>query len=72
MRATEFVMENTTSFNDDDWYEINPDTKTIVKQHSPRAFTMPFSGGQVRLPNGNIAVKGLRAKYMDLNSNKSS
>lgn len=55
------------SFNDDDWYEIDPETMTIIKQYSPQSFRNPFGDSKVNLPNGNIAVKGLRAKYMDLN-----
>jgi len=58
------------SFNDDDWYEIDPTTNTIVKSYSPRAFRHPFGDSEIKLPNGNIAVKGLRAKYMDLVSKK--
>jgi hypothetical protein len=64
------VMEaaHTTNFNDDDWYEINPDTKTIVSQRGPQAYHMPFGQRQITLPNGNIVVRGMRAKGMGLDT----
>ena len=54
------------SFNDDDWYEINTETKTIVNQSGPGAYRLPAGQRQITLPNGNIVVRGMRAKYMDL------
>ena len=64
------VMEaaHTTNFNDDDWYEINPDTKTIVSQQGPQAYQVPFGQRQINLPNGNIVVRGMRAKGMGLDT----
>jgi hypothetical protein len=59
---------HTTNFNDDDWYEINPDTKTIVSQRGPQAYRMPFGQRQIDLPNGNIVVRGMRAKGMGLDT----
>ena len=64
------VMEaaHTANFNDDDWYEINPDTKTIVSQRGPQAYQVPFGQRQINLPNGNIVVRGMRAKGMGLDT----
>jgi len=64
------VMEaaHTTNFNDDDWYEINPGTKTIVSQRGPQAYHMPFGQRQIDLPNGNMVVRGMRAKGMGLDT----
>jgi hypothetical protein len=64
------VMEaaHTANFNDDDWYEINPDTKTIVSQQGPQAYQVPFGQRQINLPNGNIVVRGMRAKGMGLDT----
>ena len=64
------VMEaaHTANFNDDDWYEINPDTKTIVSQRGPQAYQVPFGQRQIDLPNGNIVVRGMRAKGMGLDT----
>jgi hypothetical protein len=59
---------HTTNFNDDDWYEINPDTETIVSQRGPQAYRLPFGQRQIKLPNGNIVVRGMRAKHMRLNT----
>jgi hypothetical protein len=64
------VMEaaHTANFNDDDWYEINPDTKSIVSQRGPQAYHMPFGQRQITLPDGNIVVRGMRAKGMGLDT----
>ena len=64
------VMEaaHTANFNDDDWYEINPDTNTIVSQRGPQAYQVPFGQRQINLPNGNIVVRGMRAKGMGLDT----
>ena len=59
---------HTTNFNDDDWYEINPDTKTIGSQRGPQAYQVPFGQRQIDLPNGNIVVRGMRAKGMGLDT----
>jgi hypothetical protein len=59
---------HTTNFNDDDWYEIDPGTKTVVSQRGPQAYQMPSGQRQIKLPNGNIVVRGMRAKYMDLDT----
>ena len=59
---------HTANFNDDDWYEINPDTKTIVSQQGPQAYQVPFGQRQINLPNGNIVVRGMRAKGMGLDT----
>jgi len=55
----------TGHFNDDDWYEVDPKTKTVICHaggHS--AYRSPMIGQPIQLPNGNILVKGMRAKYM--------
>jgi hypothetical protein len=59
------------NFNDDDWYEIDPKTMSVVNSYGPQAFRNAFGDSQIKLSNGNIAVKGLRAKYMDLDTKKS-
>lgn len=64
-------IEEGRSFNDDDWYEIDPKTMSIVNSYGPQSFRNAFGDSQIKLPNGNIVVKGLRAKYMDLDTKKS-
>jgi hypothetical protein len=64
-------IEEGISFNDDDWYEIDPKTMSIVNSYGPQSFRNAFGDSQIKLPNGNIVVKGLRAKYMDLDTKKS-
>jgi len=67
MRANEFIVENSQSFNDDDWYEIDPTSSTVVNSYGPQAFKQSLFDKEVRLKNGNVLVKGLRAKHMNLN-----
>jgi hypothetical protein len=60
------MVSEELSLNDDDWYEINKNTNTIVKQYRPSAYQMPFGQREIKLPNGNILVRGMRAKGMNL------
>ena len=65
--ATEQVVAeaDTINLNDDDWYEVNPATKTIVGTINQRP-QQAVMGRPVKLPNGNYAVKGMTAKHMGL------
>lgn len=50
------------SFNDDDWYLINPITREIKAQFSHNKRDMAASYAV----NGLESVRGMRAKYMGL------
>lgn len=50
------------SINDDDWYEFNPATKQIIKNLGKGAYRSYEV--EIKLPDGNIAVRGLRMKSM--------
>jgi hypothetical protein len=60
------MVSEELSLNDDDWYEIKQNTNTIVKQYRPSAYQIPFGQREIKLPNGNILVRGMRAKGMNL------
>jgi len=62
------------SYNDDDWYEYNPTTKEIVKQHSPSSFKSNWDGGNSAhtLPNGNKVEKGMRVKFKGMTHSKTN
>jgi hypothetical protein len=64
------IKEGVDNLNDDDWYEIAADTKSIVGtiNQRPQGAVM---GRPVKLPNGNYAVKGMQAKYMGLSQGMS-
>jgi hypothetical protein len=59
------IKESVDNLNDDDWYEISADTKSIVGtlNQRPQGAVM---GRPVKLPNGNYAIKGMQAKHMGL------
>ena len=65
--ATEQVVAEADpmNLNDDDWYEIDADAKSIVGtiNQRPQGAVM---GRPVKLPNGNYAIKGMQAKHMGL------
>jgi len=65
--ATEQVVAEAEpmNLNDDDWYEVNPATKTIVGTINQRP-QQAVMGRPVKLPNGNYAVKGMTAKHLGL------
>tara|TARA_R110000782_G_scaffold11744_3_gene35489 strand:+ start:16143 stop:17711 length:1569 start_codon:yes stop_codon:yes gene_type:complete len=59
----ELVSES--NFNDDDWYEISADAKSVVGTISQRP-QGAVTGRPVKLPNGNYAIKGMQARHMGL------
>ena len=65
--ATEQVVAEADqlNLNDDDWYEVNTETKSIVRSISQRPQQSDM-GRPVKLPNGNYAMKGMTAKHMGL------
>ena len=53
-------------YNDDDWYEVHPGSKKIVGQSGPGEYRTQPGQREVKLPNGNVAVRGMNAKNMGL------
>lgn len=52
-------------FNDDDWYEVDPSTNKVLKHAGGSSqHISPGIGHNIKLPNGNILMKGMRAKYL--------
>jgi hypothetical protein len=60
------VAEGQEQYNDDDWYEVHPGSKKIVGQRGPSEHRTQPGQREVKLPNGNIAVRGMNAKNMGL------
>ena len=48
----------TGHFNDDDWYEVDPKTNTVVRHAGGHA---AYRASET-LPNGNVLMRGMRAK----------
>jgi hypothetical protein len=59
-------IQEAIDVNDDDWYEINPNTNTVVMQRGPQSFRMPFGQREIKLPNGNIVMRGMSLKTSGL------
>ena len=59
-------IQEAISINDDDWYEIDPSTNTVIKQRGPQAFRAPFGQREIKLPNGNIVMRGISLKMSGL------
>lgn len=56
----------TGHFNDDDWYEVDPKTNTVLRHAGGHdSYRYQFGGKPISLPNGNIVVSGLRAKHLN-------
>jgi hypothetical protein len=57
-------------FNDDDWYVWDPEKQQFVASYGARSstaldFRMRESfGGTYKMPDGKIAMRGMRAKFM--------
>lgn len=55
----------TGHFNDDDWYEVDPKTNTVLRHAGGHAAYRPTMSGQpIKLPNGNVLMRGMRAKSL--------
>jgi hypothetical protein len=62
---------NYSNINDDDWYEFDSEGN-VVRQSGPRRYELPFGSNKtIKLPNGNIAAKGMTAKRLKLFKNLS-
>jgi len=62
---------NHSNINDDDWYEFDSEGN-VVRQSGPRRYELPFGSNKtIKLPNGNIAAKGMTAKRLKLFKNLS-
>jgi hypothetical protein len=62
---------NYSNINDDDWYEFDS-RGNVVRQSGPRRYELPFGSNKtIKLPNGNIAAKGMTAKRLKLFKNLS-
>jgi hypothetical protein len=69
--VTETAEYNYSNINDDDWYEFNSEGN-VVRQSGPRRYELPFGSNKtIKLPNGNIAAKGMTAKRLKLFKNLS-
>jgi hypothetical protein len=62
--ASKAVNEAYTGhFNDDDWYEVDPKTNTVLRHAGGHADYRPTMLGQpIKLPNGNVLMRGMCAK----------
>lgn len=55
----------TGHFNDDDWYEVDPKTNQVIRHAGGHSqFRSPGIGQNISLPNGNVLMRGMRAKYL--------
>ena len=62
---------NHSNINDDDWYEFDSEGN-VVRQSGPKRYELPFGSNKtIKLPNGNIAAKGMTAKRLKLFKNLS-
>ena len=69
--VTETTEYNYSNINDDDWYEFDSEGN-VVRQSGPGRYKLPFgSNNTIKLPNGNIAAKGMTAKRLKLFKNLS-
>jgi hypothetical protein len=69
--VTETAEYNYSNINDDDWYEFNSEGN-VVRQSGPRRYELPVGSNKtIKLPNGNIAAKGMTAKRLKLFKNLS-
>ena len=69
--VAETAEYNYSNINDDDWYEFDSEGN-VVRQSGPRRYELPFGSNKtIKLPNGNIAAKGMTAKRLKLFKNLS-
>jgi hypothetical protein len=69
--VTETTEYNYSNINDDDWYEFDSEGN-VVRQSGPGRYELPFGSNRtIKLPNGNIAAKGMTAKRLKLFKNLS-
>ena len=63
-RSKQGVAEAYTGhFNDDDWYEVDPKTNTVLRHAGSHAdYRTSATGQPIKLPNGNVLMRGMRAK----------
>lgn len=64
-RNKNVVSESYTGhFNDDDWYEVDTSTNQVLRHAGGHSQFRSGVGQNIELPNGNVLMRGMRAKYL--------